>query len=128
MQKNTTREPLLSHHSVQMDQRFNGEDRHARGLLSLVPSLLLDSAVNPDEYINDMLKWENDLQYPKSLGSEIRRWKGLWINIKLSGKNSEIPKSIEYNVTGIPFQTSISCLLLAAHYLYQVQKQNVPFP
>ena len=38
---------------------FNGEDRHA---LSLVPSLFLDSSVNPDEYINNMLKWEKDLQ------------------------------------------------------------------
>ena len=36
---------------------FNGEDRHARGPLSLVPSLSLDSS---DEYINDMLKWERD--------------------------------------------------------------------
>ena len=36
---------------------FNGEDRHARGPLSLVPSLFLDSSVNPDECINDMLKW-----------------------------------------------------------------------
>ena len=31
-------------------------------------------------------------------------------------------------VTGIPFQASISCLLSAAHYLYQVQKQNDPSP
>ena len=44
--------------SAQMDQRFNGEDCHARGLLSLVPSLFLDSSVNPDH----MLKWEKDLQ------------------------------------------------------------------
>ena len=53
---------------------FNGEDRHA---LSLVPSLFLDSSVNPDEYINDMLKCVKDLQYPKSHGSKVRRWKGL---------------------------------------------------
>ena len=66
-----------------MDQRFNGEDRHVRGLLSLVPSLFLDSSANPDEYINDMLKLEKDLQHPKSLGSEVRRWKGLWMNIKV---------------------------------------------
>ena len=80
-----------------MDQRFNGEDRHVRGLLSLVLSLFLDSSVIRDEYINDMLKWEKDLQYPKSLGSEVRRWKGLWINIKVSGNSkqkSEIPKTL----------------------------------
>ena len=29
--------------------------------LSLLPSLFLDSSVNPDEYINDMLKTSNTL-------------------------------------------------------------------
>ena len=117
-----------------MDQRFNGEDRHARGPLSLVPSIFLDSAVNPDEYMNDMLKWEKDLQYPKSLGSEVRRWKGLSMNIKVSGNCNKKVRFLKLflklwvHVTGIPFQTSISCLLLIAHYLYLVQKQNVPSP
>ena len=60
--KRTIAIPLLDNISAQMDQRFNGEDCHARGLLSLVPSIFLDSSVNPDEYINDMLKWEKDLQ------------------------------------------------------------------
>ena len=60
--KRTFAIPLLDNISAQMDQRFNGEDRHAHGLLSLVPSLCLDSSVNPDEYINDMLNWEKDLQ------------------------------------------------------------------
>ena len=50
---------------------FNGEDHHARGPLSLVPSLLLDSS---DEYINDMLKWEKDLQYPKSMDEHKGKW------------------------------------------------------
>ena len=40
----------------------NGQDRHARGPLSLVPSLFLDYSVNPDEYINDMLKTSNILE------------------------------------------------------------------
>ena len=31
------------------------------GSLSLVPSLFLDFSVNPDEYINDMLKTSNAL-------------------------------------------------------------------
>ena len=78
------------------------------------------------------VKWEKDLQYPKSLGSEIRRWKGLWMNIKLSGNSkqkSEIPKTLLEALGACDrdsFQTSISCLLLAAHYLYQVHKQNDP--
>ena len=66
-----------------MDQRFNAEDRHVHGLLSLVPSLFLDSSVKPDEYINDMLKLAKYLQYPKPLGSEVRRRNGLWMNIKV---------------------------------------------
>ncbi|KAL5516510.1 hypothetical protein EMCRGX_G001862 [Ephydatia muelleri] len=95
--KRTVAIPLLDNLSAQMDQRFNGEDRHARSLLSLVPSIFLESSVNPDEYIKDMLKWEKHLQYPKSLGSEVRRWNGLWMNIKVSGNSkqkSEIPKTI----------------------------------
>ena len=56
--KRTVAIPLLDNLSAQMDQKFNGEDRHARGLLSLVPSLFLDFSVNPDEFINDMVKWE----------------------------------------------------------------------
>ena len=74
--------PLLDNLSAQMDQRFNGEDRHVRGLLSLVPSLFLDSSVNPGDYTNDMLKLEKDLQYPKPLGSEVRRREGLWMKKK----------------------------------------------
>ena len=64
--------------ALQMDQRFNEEDHHVH---CLVPSLFLHSSVKPDEYINDMLKLEKDLLYPKSLGSEVRRWKELWMNI-----------------------------------------------
>ena len=44
-----------------------------------------------------MLKWEKDLQYPKSLESEVRRWKGLWMNREVSGNSkqkSEIPKTL----------------------------------
>ena len=52
--------------------------------------------------------------------------KGKWE----SKQKSEIPKTLLEAwmlVTGmIPFLTSISCLLLVAHYLYQVQKQNDP--
>ena len=72
-----------------MEHRFNGEDHQAFGLRSLVQSIFLDSAVNPDEYINDMLKWEKDLQYPKSPGSKVRRWKGLWMNMKVSGNSKQ---------------------------------------
>ena len=54
------------------------------------------------------------------------------MNIKLSGNSkqkSEIPKTLLEALGACDrdsFQTSISCLLLAAHYLYQVQKQNDP--
>ena len=55
------------------------------------------------------------------------------MNIKVSGKKSEIPKTLlealgACDRDSFRPQTSISCLLLAAHYLYQVQKQNVPSP
>ena len=56
------------------------------------------AALLSDECINDMLQLEKDLQYPKSLGSEVRRWKGLWMNIKVKWefltKKSEIPKTL----------------------------------
>ena len=124
--KRTIAIPLLDNLSAQMDHRSNGEDCHARGLLSLVPSLFLDSSVNPDEYINDMLKWKKDLQYPKSLGSEVRRWKGLWMNIMVSGnakQKSEIPKTLLEALGACDKDSfpNIHFLLLAAHDLYQVQ-------
>ena len=49
-----------------------------------MPSLFLNSSVNLDEYINDMLKWEKDLQY-------------IIMNINVSGNSkqkSEIPKTL----------------------------------
>ena len=92
--KRTIAIPFLDNLSAQMDQRFNKEDRHACGIFSLVPSMFLDFDVNPDDYIKDMLKWEKDLQYPKSLGSEVRRWKGLWMNVKVGRNKSEIPKTL----------------------------------
>ena len=70
----------------------NGQDRHARGPLSLVPSLFLDSSVNPDEYINDMLKTSNTL----NPGSEVRRWKGLWMNIKVSGNSKQKSEFLKF--------------------------------
>ena len=93
----------------------------------LSPSLFLDSSVNPDEYINDMLKWKKDLQYPKSLGSEVRRWKGLWMNIMVSGnakQKSEIPKTLLEALGACDkdsFPNIHFLLVLAAHDLYQVQ-------
>ena len=53
--KRTVAIPLPDNISAQMDQKFNGEDRHARGLLSLVPFLFLNSSVNPDEYSTSMI-------------------------------------------------------------------------
>ena len=56
------------------------------------------------------------------------------MNIKVSGNSkqkSESPKTLLKALGAcdrIPFQASISCLLLAAHHLYQVQKQNDPSP
>ena len=110
---------------------FNGEDRHARGPLSLVPSLSLDSS---DEYINDMLKWQRDLQCPKSLGSEVRRWKGLCMNIEVpvSGNSKQKVKfflKLWVHVTAIPFQHPFpACCRLHITYIKCRSRLNDPCP
>ena len=96
---------------------FNGEDRHARGPLSLVPSLSLDSS---DEYINDMLKWERDRQCPKSLGSEVRRWEF---------QTKRFFLKLWVHVTGIPFQHPFpACCRLHITYIKCRSRLNDPCP
>ena len=42
-----------------------------------------------DNEVQGMLYWEKDIQFPKSLGNEVRRWKTLW---QLS--NRELPNNL----------------------------------
>ena len=62
--------PLLDSLIIQMQDQFCDKDRHARRLLYLVPS--------EARHLEEMLLWENDLPFPKSLGNELRRWQTMW--------------------------------------------------
>ena len=70
--------PLLDSLIIQMQDRFSGEDRHARHLLYLVPSIIVNNSQELPEAAKGMLFWENDLPFPKSLGNELRRWQTMW--------------------------------------------------
>jgi len=66
--------PLLDSLISQMQDRFSDEDRHARHLLYLVPSIIVKNTLELSEATEGMLFWENDLPFAKSLGNELRRW------------------------------------------------------
>jgi len=70
--------PLLDSLVSQMQERFSDEDRHARHLLYLVPSIVVKNTLELSEATEGMLFWENDLPFPKSLGNELRRWQTMW--------------------------------------------------
>ena len=79
----------------QMEGLFRGETHHTRCLFSLVPSILVTTSVNPDNILDNLLKWEIDLPFPRSLPSEVRRWEGLWKTQKLNGnKEQTIPNNL----------------------------------
>ena len=59
---------LLDSLIIQMQDRFSDEDRHARHLLYLVPSIIINNTLE----LSEMLFWENDLPFPNSLGKELR--------------------------------------------------------
>ena len=63
--------PLVDSLIIQMQDRFSDDDRHARHLLYLVPSIIVNNTLKLSE---GMLLWENDLPFPKSLENELRRW------------------------------------------------------
>lgn len=70
--------PLLDSLIIQMQDRFCDEDHHARHLLHLVPSIIVNNTQELSEAAKGMLFWENDLPFPKSLGNELRRWQTMW--------------------------------------------------
>ena len=70
--------PLLDSLIIQMQDRFSDEDRHARHLLYLIPSIIVNNTLELSEATEGMLFWENDIPFPKSLGNKLRRWQIMW--------------------------------------------------
>ena len=58
-----------------MQDRFSDEDRHARNLLCLLPSIIVNKALQLDDEVEGVLFWEKDITFPKSLGNEVLKWK-----------------------------------------------------
>ena len=95
--------PLLDSLIIQMQDRFSDEDHHARHLLHLVPSIIVNNTQELSEAAKGMLFWENDLPFPKSLGNELRRWQTMW-----QSAEKELPNNLLLaHVTRILSQTSI---------------------
>ena len=69
---------LLDSLIIQMQDRFSDEDRHARHLLYLVPSIIINNTLELSEATEGILFWDNDLPFPKSLGNELLRWQIMW--------------------------------------------------
>ena len=58
--KKTVVIPLLDSLIVQTQDRFSDEDRHARHLLCVVPSLIVNKVLQLDDEVEGMLLWENE--------------------------------------------------------------------
>ena len=58
--KKTVAIPLLDSLIIQMQDRFSDEDRHARHLLCVVPSIIVNRALQLDDEVEGMLFWEKD--------------------------------------------------------------------
>ena len=71
-----------------MQDRFSDEDRYARHLLYLVPSIVVNNTLELSEATEGMLFWENELLFPKSLGNELRRWKTVSVSWEGTSKRS----------------------------------------
>ena len=68
--KNTVAIPLLDSLIMQMQGRFSDEDRQARRLLCVVPSIIANKALQLDDEVEGMLFWEKDhIPFLKSLGN-----------------------------------------------------------
>ena len=70
-------------------QSIFDKDRHARHLLFLVPSIMVNKALQLDDEVEGMLFWEKDILLPRSLGNEVSRWKTLW-----QSTDRELPKDL----------------------------------
>ena len=65
--KKTIAIPLLDILITQMQDRFSDKDRHDRHLLCLVPSIILNKALQLDDEVEGMLFWEKDVPFFNSL-------------------------------------------------------------
>ena len=82
--------PLLDSLIIQMRDRFTDEDRHARHLLYLVPSIIVNNTLELSKATEGMMFWESDLPFPKSLGNELRRWQIMWQSAEGHYQKSEL--------------------------------------
>ena len=67
--KNTVAIPVLDSLIMQMQGRFSDENRHARLLLCVVPSNIVNNALQLDDEVEGKLFWEKDIPFLKSRGN-----------------------------------------------------------
>ena len=67
--KKTVAIPFLDSLIIQMQGRFSDEHRHASHLLYVVPSIIVNKALQQDDEVEGMLFWEKDIPFLKSLGN-----------------------------------------------------------
>ena len=61
--KKTVAIPLLDSLIIKMQDRLSDEDRHARHLLCLVPSIIVNKALQLDDEVEGVLFWEKDIPF-----------------------------------------------------------------
>ena len=67
--KKTVAIPFLDSLIIQMQGRFSDEHHHASHLLYVVPSIIVNKALQQDDEVEGMLFWEKDIPFLKSFGN-----------------------------------------------------------
>ena len=65
--KKTVAVPLLDSLIIKMQDRLSDEDRHARHLLCLAPSIIVNKALQLDDEVEGVLFWEKDIPFVSPL-------------------------------------------------------------
>ena len=91
-------------------------------MLCLVPSIIVNKALQLDDEVEGMLFWEKDNPFPKSLGIEVLRWKTLW-----QSTDRELPNNLLLALGTCDEDTfpNIYCLLVIACTLLITQTQKL---
>jgi len=83
--------PFIDDLLAQLRDRFSQENRVVAAIFAVIPGLIITQ--NPQEAAERMKPWEPDLPTPRSLPSELRRWKFHWEQKKEEGL--DVPETMK---------------------------------
>lgn len=79
--------PFVDNLSEQLNTRFSSEDRVTAALFELLPYNIMKKGDELDNLVSRLLFWEEDIETPSSLKSEIKAWQRYWTKKSQDNKN-----------------------------------------